>query len=111
MTSIRSRCARDDFQAFFTARFERLLKQIEEATGKPVNRSADGRTTPLRRSSRMPSAWSKSVRRVIAAGESKVVEFKSTAWKNLETGEKDPAIEWSVPIRRVVDELISGSIC
>ena len=38
----------DDFPAFFTARFERLLKQIEEAIGKPVNRSADGRQ-PVRR--------------------------------------------------------------
>ena len=36
------------------------------------------------------------VRRVIAAGESKVVEFKSTARKNLKTGEKDPAIEYAV---------------
>ena len=59
----------------------------------------------------MLSASTESVLRVIAGGESKVVEFKSTGWKNLATGEKDPAIEWSVPIRRVVDELISGSIC
>ena len=36
----------DDFPAFFTARFERLLKQIEDATGKTVNRLADGSDNP-----------------------------------------------------------------
>lgn len=32
---------------------------------------------------------------LIATGESKVVEFKSTGRKNLHTGERDPRIEWS----------------
>ena len=103
--------SRDDFEAFFTARFERLLRQIEDATGKPVNRSADGSDNPYAKIEKDAKRVTESVLRVIAGGESKVVEFKSTGWKNLATGEKDPAIEWSVPIRRVVDELISGSIC
>lgn len=87
---------RDDFEAFFTARFERLLKQIEEATGKPVNRSADGSDNPYANVEQDVQHASDSVRRVIAAGESKVVEFKSTGRKNLGTGEKCQAIEWAV---------------
>ena len=85
----------DDFPAFFTARFERLLKQIEEATGKPVNRSAEGdnpfaaaaanaeRARSSRRSGGSPRRRSKAVK-------------KSTGRKNLETGEKDPAMEYAV---------------
>ena len=30
------------------------------------------------------------------AGESKIVEFKSTALKNLHTGERDPQMEWAI---------------
>lgn len=82
---------RDDFPAFFTARFERLLKQIEDATGKPVNRSVDD--NPYAGDESDPAD---DIRRVIAAGESKVVEFKSTGRKNLHTGEKNAAMEWSV---------------
>lgn len=85
----------DDFPAFFTARFERLLKQIEEATGKPVNRSADG-DNPFAATERAAANVVEEVRRVIAAGESKVVEFKSTGRKNLKTAEKDAAIEYAV---------------
>ncbi len=85
----------DDFPAFFTARFERLLKQIEEATGKPVNRAADGSDNPY---SAVGGAEdiAEEIRRVIKAGESKVVEFKSTGRKNLRTGDKDPAMELAV---------------
>ena len=88
-------CARDDFPAFFTARFERLLKQIEEATGKPVNRSADG-DNPYAAAANAEVNVVEEIRRVASGGESKVVEFKSTARKNLKTGEKDPAMEYAV---------------
>jgi hypothetical protein len=83
----------DDFPAFFTARFERLLKQIEDAMGKPVNRLADGSDNPFAAAEREPESVADGIRRVIRAGESKVVEFKSTARKNLHTGQKDPVME------------------
>jgi hypothetical protein len=86
----------DNFEVFFTARFERLLKQIEEATGKPVNRLADGSDNPYFEYETDPVESSRTVRRIMAAGESKVVEFKSTAWKNMITGERDAGVEWAV---------------
>ncbi|MGH3275956.1 MAG: GmrSD restriction endonuclease domain-containing protein [Streptosporangiaceae bacterium] len=87
---------RDDFPAFFNARYERLLRQIEAATGKQVNRPADGSGSPFADLEADQSAISKRIADVIAAGESKVVEFKSTGRKSLRTGEKDPAMEWNV---------------
>ena len=85
----------DDFAGFFTGRFERLLKQIEDATGKPVNRLADGSDNPyaLRED---PGEIVEELRRLVEAGESRVVEFKSTGRKNLRTGEKDPAMELAI---------------
>lgn len=85
----------DDFPAFFTARFDRLLKQIEDATGKPVNRAADGSDNPYA-AQETPAEVAKEILRVIAGGESKVVEFKSTGRKNRHTGDKDPAMEHAV---------------
>ncbi|UMP02303.1 DUF262 domain-containing protein [Amycolatopsis sp. EV170708-02-1] len=86
----------DDFPAFFNARFERLLKQIEEAMGKPVNRSADRSESPFVDARTDPERIREDIRTVIAAGESKVVEFKSTGRKNMRTGAKDDAMEWGV---------------
>jgi hypothetical protein len=86
---------RDDFPAFFNARYERLLRQIEEATGKPVNRSADS-ASPYAQIDADPDAVARRIAQVIHAGESKVVEFKSTGRKNLRTGEKDPAMEYNI---------------
>lgn len=86
---------RDDFAGFFNARYERLLLQIEEATGKPVNRSADS-ASPYADDQEKPAAVAQRVADLIAAGESKVVEFKSTGRKNLRTGDKDPVIEHNV---------------
>lgn len=83
----------DDFPAFFTARFERLIKKVEDATGKAVNRLADGSDNPYAPDGSDVVA---EIRRVIAAGESRVVEFKSTGRKNLRTGEKDSAMEFAV---------------
>lgn len=82
----------DDFPAFFTRRFERLIKQIEAATGKPVNRSAGGSENPFAD----PELARQGIEALIASGESKVVEFKTTGRLNLHTGEKDPNIEWAV---------------
>ncbi len=86
----------DDFASFFNQRFERLLKLIEAAMGKPVNRSADQSESPFVDPQRETELIRDSLATLIAQGESKVVEFKSTGRKNLHTGEKDPRIEWSV---------------
>lgn len=86
----------DDFPAFFTSRFERLLKQIQEAMGKPVNRMADKRESPFVDPRHDPERVRTGIQSVLAAGESRIVEFKSTGRKNLHTGQKDLAIEWSV---------------
>lgn len=86
----------DDFAGFFSARFERLIKQIEEATGKAVNRAADGSDNPYADPAAQERRLLEQVARLIASGESRVAEFKSTARKNLHTGKKDPIIEWAV---------------
>lgn len=85
----------DDFPAFFNHRFERLLKQIEEAMGKPVNRKADRSESPFAVADNEDNNEAR-VRTVIAAGESKVVEFKSTGRNNTYTNQVDSAIEWAV---------------
>jgi hypothetical protein len=84
----------DDFGAVFDARYERLIRQIEDATGRPVNRG-DSQGSPFA-GQRGSAALARGIKSLIKAGESKVVEFKSTGRKNLATGQKDPAIEWAV---------------
>ena len=86
----------DDFEGFFNRRFERLLKQIEEAMGKAVNRAADESESPFADQDADPNRTRERVQAVIASGEGRNVEFKSTGRRNLHTGEKDAAIEWSV---------------
>jgi hypothetical protein len=86
----------DDFAAFFNQRFERLLKQIEAATGKIVNRGADGTGSPFVDPAREVELTREAIAALIAGGEGKVVEFKATGRKNLHTGDKDPKVEWSV---------------
>lgn len=83
---------RDDFPEFFNRRFEKMLKLIERAMGKPANRSPDRDESPFAREEDLEEK----VRTLIAGGESDTVEFKSTGRKNLHTGNKDPAIEWSI---------------
>lgn len=83
----------DDFPAFFNHRFERMLHQIEEAMGKSVNRSADRSESPF---ASAPESTEERTRAVISAGESKVVEFKSTARKNTHMGQVDANLEWAV---------------
>ena len=86
----------DDFTAFFNHRFERLLRQIEEATGKSVNRSSDGTDSPFAEATEDNAAVEESIRKLLESGESRVVEFKSTGRKNMHSGQKDPDIEWAV---------------
>jgi len=85
----------DDFESFFNQRLERLVVQIEEAMGKPANRSAGRDESPFASDAYDPELVATSIAALIEADESKVVEFKSTAQKNLHTGEKDPSIIWS----------------
>lgn len=85
----------DDFEAFFNLRFERLLKLVESAMGKPVNRSSATDWSPFAAPDD-DGALPGQVEALIKAGESKVVEFKSTGRRNLHTGDKDPKIEWAV---------------
>jgi hypothetical protein len=86
----------NDFAQFFNRRFERLLKQIEEAMGKPVNRAADQAESPFRDPAREVELALAGVRALIDGAESKVVEFKSSGRKNLHTGDRDAAMEWAV---------------
>lgn len=86
----------DDFESFFRSRFERLVKQIEEAMGKAANRAPDLTDNPFIDPETDPERLREHVERLIEAGESRVVEFKSTARKNLHTGNQDPSIEWAV---------------
>jgi predicted HTH transcriptional regulator len=64
--------------------------------GKPVNRSADRSESPFAATENLERATREQLERLIAGGESKVVEFKSTGRKNLHTGQADAAMEWSV---------------
>ena len=86
----------DDFASFFNHRFERLLKQIEEAMGKPANRSPEHDESPFRDADREAQRLTDNVTALIISKESKVVEFKSTGRKSLHTGLKDPGVEWAV---------------
>ncbi|MCA4726562.1 GmrSD restriction endonuclease domain-containing protein [Mycolicibacterium fortuitum] len=84
----------DDFEEFFTKRLERLIKQVESATGKAVTRSQDGSDSPFARTD--SSGDAEGIIAVAKAGESRIVEFKSTALKNLRTGERDSQMEWAI---------------
>lgn len=86
----------DDFEKVFSTRYERLIKQVEEATGKETIRPIDRSDNPFLHAATDPGSAAEGIRRIIDAGESRIVEFKSTGMLNLHTGLKDPAIEWSV---------------
>lgn len=86
----------DDFASFFNQRFERLLKQIEEATGKPTNRSPDRNESPFKDPATEAKHLVDNITALMASDESKVLEFKSTGRKNLHTGQRDPAVEWAI---------------
>ena len=84
---------RDDFAQFFNQRFESLLRNVERAMGKPVNRRPDQSENPFAtRGEDVESA----VRSAIEGGESEVMEFKSTARRNQHTGLADKAVTEAV---------------
>ena len=85
----------DEFERFFNQRFERLLRLVETAMGKPVNRNADGDDSPYMDPAHQTELIREGIESLIATARSKVVEFKSTGRKNLHTGERDQRIEWS----------------
>ena len=82
----------DDFPDFFSRRFERLLTLVESATGKAANRPGDGSDNPFNEG----SDDAEDIQSLIALGETKVVEFKSTGRQNIHTGEKDSSIERAI---------------
>ena len=84
---------RNDFERYFNHRFERLIGHIEQAMQKPVNRRPDRDESPF---SPTEIDIEPRVRSLIHAGESSVLEFKSTARLNLHRGAPDKAITWSV---------------
>ncbi len=86
----------DDFERFFNERYERLLKQIESAMGKAVNRSAEGGGSPFSDPEADGAAAREGLVELLEGDESAVLEFKATGRKNLHTGERDPKIEWEV---------------
>ena len=84
---------RDDFGHYFNQRFESLLGHVERAMAKPVNRRPDRDESPF---ARREIDIESGVRSLIEAGESAVVEFKSTARLNLHSNGRDEAITWAV---------------
>ena len=83
----------DDFAQFFNQRFESLLRHAERAMCKPVNRRPDRDESPF---AEQDASIGQGVQSLIEAGESAVVEFKSTARHNLRTAARDEAITWAV---------------
>ena len=84
---------RDDFAQFFNQRFESLLRHAESAMGKPANRRPDRDESPF---AEQDASIERDVLSLIEAGESAVVEFKSTARHNIYTAVRDDAITWAV---------------
>ncbi len=64
--------------------------------GKPVNRAPEGSVNPYAATPSNPQDLKQRLRDLILGGETKVVEFKSTARLNLHTKDKDVAVEWGV---------------
>lgn len=83
----------NDFAQFFNRRFESLLRHVEDAMGKPVNRRPERDESPFAEGDR---SIAEGVRSLIESGESSVVEFKSTARHNLRSRMPDDAITWAV---------------
>lgn len=83
----------DEFAKFFNKRFERQLVQVERAMGKPVNRNPDRNESPF---SEVGVGADEDVLSLIESGESVILEFKSTAIRNLKTKEKDLAVTWAI---------------
>jgi hypothetical protein len=86
----------DDFPVFFNNRFNRLLRHVEAAMGKPVNRTAARDESPFSDPEHEIQALAQRVSALREQGENKVVEFKATGRKNQHTGEKDEKMEWEI---------------
>ena len=84
----------DKFELFFNQRFERLLRQIGEAMGKPVNRRSGRDESPFYH--RDESQEQDIIQDIIQKGESQDLEFKATGLKCLFMGKKEPKIEWAI---------------
>lgn len=83
----------DDFERFFNVRFEALVRQVEEAMGKPVNRNDLRDESPFVDIKEEVDA--SDILGIIERGEGRTIEFKSTGRVNTYTDEKDPRIEWA----------------
>ena len=81
----------DDFRRFFNHRFEDLLVLVESAMGKRVNRSEARDESPYFETDLVVR-----IERDIRRGESEWLEFKSTAYRNLHTSDKDVRMRDSV---------------
>ena len=81
----------DDFRSFFNNRFEALLRLVEMAMGKPVNRTEDRDESPY-----SETDLAAVVAREIDRGESEWLEFKSTALRNVHTSAKDDRMREAV---------------
>ena len=85
----------NDFQRFFNNRFEILVKQVASAMGKKVNRAPNRDESPFSESGNK-LALIERVQRLLNNDENRVLEFKSTGFRNLHTGQKDQKIEHMV---------------
>ena len=81
----------DDFRRFFNHRFEDLLVLVESAMGKRVNRLEARDESPYFETDLVVR-----IERDIRRGESEWLEFKSTAYRNLHTSDKDVRMRDSV---------------
>ncbi len=73
-----------------------MLRRIAEVMDKPVNRSTNEDESPFASLTTELQDLEQTLRDLTAEGENHQVEFKSSGRKNLYTGSKDPAIEWSI---------------
>lgn len=83
----------DDFGHYFNQRFEKLLEHVQRVMSKPVNRRPDRDESPF---FLQENNIKSDVQSLIKAGESEVIEFKSTARFNLHSSRCDEAITWAV---------------
>ena len=83
-------------QPFSTGGSSAAAEANRRGDGQAVNRSPGHDESPFADHADEGEDIEQTVRDLIAEGEGGKIEFKSTGRKNLHTGKKDPAIEWSV---------------
>ena len=89
----------DDFESFFNARLEALCDVVSDAMGKPVVK--DQGTNEEERNVEEPVEEEEEAEAValidlVRAGESDIVEFKSTLRTNLHTNKPDKKMEFAI---------------